>query len=70
MKYNGQPSVYDLELADIAQDRQLRRERLLGAINGNGTFSEQEYAELVAREVERAQRLHRQMKGAVMQRTT
>jgi predicted transcriptional regulator len=47
-------SLYDMELADVVEDKLYRRRRLLNNITGDGTFSEEEYAELVAREVERA----------------
>lgn len=52
----GRPTIYDLELADIAQDRLLRRRRLRSNVTGNGSFCEDEYANLVACEVERAQK--------------
>lgn len=47
------PSVFDLELADIAQDKLLRRQRLRPCVSGNGLIDEEQYIELVAREVER-----------------
>jgi hypothetical protein len=55
--------MYDLELADTVLDGILRRRRLKRNISGNGSFSEDEYAELVAKEVERAKRAYaRQLK--------
>jgi hypothetical protein len=51
-------SMFDMELADVMQDRLLRRHRLRQNILGNGTFDEDEYAHLIATEVERAQRQH------------
>lgn len=55
--------IYDQELADVMQER-LIRQRIRDGVQGDGTFSEQEYADLVVREVDRARRAYeRQMRG-------
>lgn len=52
------PSIYDLELADTIQDLNLRG-RLRRCVVGDGTIDEDEYTELVAREVERTRKLYK-----------
>ncbi len=49
-------SIHDMELADTIQ-AQLLRHRLRRNISSDGTIDEDDYAELVAREVERARRM-------------
>lgn len=56
-------SLYDAEIADVVEEGLHRRTRLLRNTTGNGTFSEERHVELIAREVERAQRVHASMKG-------
>lgn len=52
--------LHDMELADTIQDMMLRG-RIRSSIHGDGTFDEDEYADLVVREVKRAKASHDKM---------
>jgi len=55
-------SIHDMELADTVQAALLRH-RLRRNVSSDGTIDEDDYAELVAREVERAQTMVKNMTG-------
>lgn len=56
------PTMWDLELADTIQ-AELLRVRLRSAVSTDDLIDEDQYVELVAREIERARKARENQKG-------